>query len=115
MNTAQKRCAIQNLRAELPHVEDRNLLNMLLGDSYEYNREPRRADLDYIKKRIGLEYNEVLRRMAVPKPSKKPQCRAVWRAGVLVPPDGPVGPSDGARCVLEPHGEDVPHAYRKQS
>lgn len=63
MNAAQKKFAIQNLKAELPHVEDRNLLNMLLGDSYEYNREPRRTNLDYIKKRIGLEYNEVLRRM----------------------------------------------------
>lgn len=114
---AQKKFAIQNLKAELPHMEDRNLLNTLLGDSYEYLREPRRVDLDYIKRRIGLEFNEVLRRMAAAKEAapKQPQCRAVWRAGVLRPPDGPVQPPDGARCVLELHGEDIPHDYRKQS
>lgn len=44
---------------------------------------------------------------------KHPRCCYVWRAGVLRSPDGPAQPPDGARCVLEPHSEDIPCDFGK--
>lgn len=49
----------------------------------------------------------------VAKLTPKPRCRMRWRAGVLISPDGPNIP-DGARCQLEPHGEDVPHKFEER-
>lgn len=52
-------------------------------------------------------------RVAALEAPKKPQCRCVWRAGVLFPPDSTeVRIPDGTRCVLEPHGEDTPHDFK---
>lgn len=52
-----------------------------------------------------------VRRLREKAGEAKPRCRAIWRAGVLRPVDGPYIP-DRTRCSLEPHGDDVPHQFK---
>ena len=44
------------------------------------------------------------------KAADVPRCAVKWRAGVLSPP-GVKRIPNGARCTLEPHGDDVPHKF----
>jgi hypothetical protein len=41
-----------------------------------------------------------------------PRCTTRWRAGVLSPP-GVRRIPNGARCTLEPHGDEVEHRFER--
>lgn len=58
--------AIENLKSEIPHMDNHNLLNALHGEMYNINCSNynfTKKEVDYIRERIRLLHNEVLDRM----------------------------------------------------